>query len=75
MEIYSRKGEIVPLFFHMRKYPIDIENESLVHLNVTFFLSFFKFAVIYASNYDNVSRPCSATAAGFQPEIGYKSVG
>ncbi|KYO23645.1 hypothetical protein Y1Q_0002281 [Alligator mississippiensis] len=32
-------------------------------------------SVIYASNYDNVSRPCSSPAAGFQPEIGYQSLG
>ncbi|CAM2110973.1 unnamed protein product [Caretta caretta] len=33
------------------------------------------YLVIYASNYDNVSRPCSSSAAGFQPEIGYQSLG
>ncbi|KAF5918001.1 hypothetical protein HPG69_019807 [Diceros bicornis minor] len=28
--------------------------------------------VIYASNYDNVSRPCSSSAARFQPKTGYQ---
>lgn len=33
------------------------------------------FSVIYASNYDHVSRPCSSTAAGFQPEVGHQPFG
>lgn len=36
-------------------------------------LKFFSlFTVIYASNYDNVSRPCSSSAARFQPKTGYQ---
>lgn len=30
---------------------------------------------LYASSYDNVSRPCSTAAAGLQPEIGYQPTG
>lgn len=30
---------------------------------------------LYASNYDNVSRPCSTAAAGLQPETGYQPAG
>lgn len=32
-------------------------------------------AELYASNYDNVSRPCSTAAAGLQPETGYQPAG
>lgn len=32
-------------------------------------------AELYASSYDNVSRPCSTAAAGLQPETGYQPAG